>query len=173
MSDFETLEKKQQKILVLVGLNFVLFMILFAGLGYVTWKSAVLVNRLEDNLNQAEETIAQLQTRFQQMDTDVIVERLVKNASDQISESVRQVVRNTDIALPITEMSEKLIATQEKFEKTSAALAGIHETVSQLDNEEISKYVSYYILKELGQGLQNAAEKNKPEATNTTKENVN
>ncbi len=164
MSEMLAIQKKQNRIFLIVCLNFLLFMVLFGGLGYVTWQSAALVNQLKGNLDQAEETIVQLKGRLQQLDTDVIVDRLVSSASDQISESLKQVVENTDITAPITQMSEKLSATQETFEKTNQAIVGIHETVKGLDNEEISQLVSYYILKDLGDGLHKAAEKSKPDS---------
>lgn len=162
MSDILTIQKKQNRIFLIVCLNFVLFMVLFAGLGYVTWQSAALVKQLKGNLDQAEDTIVQMKDRLQQLDTDVVVERLVATASDQIRESITQVVQNTDIVAPITQMSEKLSATQATFEKTNQAIVGIHETVKGFDNQEISQLVSYYILKDLGDGLHKAAERNKP-----------
>ena len=164
MSDIAGVQLKQNRIFVMVCLNFLLFLVLFAGLGYVTWQSAALVNQLKGNLDQAEETIVQLKGRLEQLDTDVVVERLVDSASAQMRESLEQVVQNIDIVAPIAEMSEKLSATQETFEKTNQAIVGIHETVKGLDNEEISQLVSYYLLKDLGDGLHKAAEKNKPES---------
>lgn len=163
MSDIATIQRKQNKILTIVSINFVLFALLFAGMGYVTWQSVAIVNQLKTNLDQAEQTIEQLRDRFQQLDTDQVVERLVASASAQISDSLRQVVQESDLTLPITQISEKLQATQETFEKTNQAIVGIHKTVKGLDNEEISRLVSYHILKDLGDGLHKAAEKKKPD----------
>jgi predicted PurR-regulated permease PerM len=164
MRDIEVIQKKQDRIRIIVCINFVLFMVLFIGMGYVTWQSAALVNQLKGNLDEAEQTVAQLKDRFQQIDTDEVVERLVASASSQISDSLRHVVQNSDIAAPITQISEKLNTTQETFEKINEAITGINETVKGLDNEEISKLISYYILKDLGDGLHKAAEHNKPES---------
>ena len=162
MSDFEQLQKKQNKTFILVFINFSLFMILFAGLGYVTWQSATLVNRLKGDLDRAEQTIAQLQSRVQDMDTNVIVDRLVTTASIQIGESIKEVVQGLNIPEPIVQASEKLAATHDMIEQNVQAIQGIHETVKGWDNEEIAKLVSYQILKGLGDGFQEAAETRKP-----------
>ncbi len=162
MSDFEQLQKKQNKTFIVVFINFFLFMILFAGLGYVTWQSATLVNRLKGDLDRAEQTIAHLQNRFQQIDTDAIVDRLVATASQRIGESIKEVVQGSDITGPIVQASEKLAATHDMIEQTVQAIQGIQDTVKDLDNKEIAELVSYQILKGLGDGFQEAAEARKP-----------
>ena len=166
MSDFEQLQKKQNKTFILVFINFSLFMILFAGLGYVTWQSATLVNRLKGDLDRAEQTIAQLQSRFQEMDTNVIVDRLVTTASKQIGESIKEVVQGLNITEPIVQASEKLAATHDMIEQNVQAIQGIHETVKELGNEEIAALVSYQMLKGLGDGFKEAAETRKPDSIN-------
>lgn len=167
MSDFELLQKKQNKTFILVFINFSLFMILFAGLGYLAWQSATLVNRLKGDLDRAEQAIAQLQSRFQQMDTDVIVDRLVTTASKRIGESIKEVVQGPNVTGQIVQASEKLTATHAMIEQNIQAIQGIHDTVKELDNEEIATLVSYQILKGLGDGFQEAAETRKPESINT------
>jgi len=164
MSDFEQLQKKQNKTFILVFINFSLFMILFAGLGYVTWQSATLVNRLKGDLDRAEQTIAQLQSRFQQMDTDVIVDRLVAAASERIGESIREVVQGPHVTGAIVQASEKMAATHDMIEQNVQAIQGIHESVQGLGNEEIAELVSYQILKGLGDGFQEAAETREPDS---------
>lgn len=163
MNDFGALQKKQQKIFILVGLNFLMFVVLFTGLGYVTWQSAVLVNRLQTDLEKAEHTIAQLKIQLQQIDAESIVERVVTNTTEQIKNSMQKVTQDFDIAYHITQVSEKLDATQKTIEETNQAIIGVNETVQGLSDKEISRYVSYYLLKDLGEGLQEAAEKNKPD----------
>ena len=164
MSDFDSLQKRQNQTLILVCINFSLFMILFAGLGYVSWQSATLVHRLKGDLDRAEHTIDQLQNRFQQMDMDVIVDRLVTTASKQLSESIKEVVQDSNITDPLVEASDKLAATHDMIEETGQTIQGINETVKGLDNEEIAKLVSYHILKGLGDGFQEAAETRKPDS---------
>lgn len=164
MNELIQLQKKQNQTFILVCINFTLFMILFVALGYVSWQSATLVNRLKGDLDRAEQAIAELQSRFQNMDTDVIVERLVTMASEQLGESIRNVVQGSELTVPMTQASEKIAATQVIIEETGEAIQGIHETVKGLDNEEIAKLVSYHVLKGLGDGFQEAAETRRPDS---------
>lgn len=165
MSDLELLQKKQNQTFILVCINFALFMILFAGLGYVSWQSATLVNRLQGDLEKAEQAITQLQSRFQNMDTDMIVERLVTTATEQLSESIKKVVQDSDLTGSVMEVSKKLRATHDMIAETGEAIQGIHETVKGLETEEMAQVVSYQILKGLGNGFQEAAESRKPNSS--------
>jgi len=162
MSELIQLQKKQNRIYILVCINFLLFMILFAGLGFVTWQSATLVSRLNKNLGKAEQTIVELQSRFEKMDTDVIVERLVNKASEQLGESIRTTLKNTDFVQPIAEISNKIVLTQEMIGKSGEAMQKIQEKISHLDNDEIAKRVSYHVIKGLGDGFQKAADDRLP-----------
>jgi hypothetical protein len=162
MKDFVQLQKKQNQTFILVCINFVLFMVLFAGLGYVTWQSAALVNRLKGDLNRAEQTIAELQERFRKMDMDVLADRLVKTVSERLDKSIRNSVQDSEFMAKLARTSERISATHEVIEQTGEAIQGIHETVKELDNEELAKLVSYHILKGLGDGFQKAAETRKP-----------
>lgn len=139
-------------------------MILFAGLGFVTWQSATLVSRLNTDLGKAEQTIGELQSRFQNIDTDVIVEQLVTQASEQLSASLRTTLKNTDFIQPIAEISEKIALTQEMIGKSGDTMQIIQEKMSHLDNDEIAKRVSYHVIKGLGDGLQRAADERLPPA---------
>lgn len=171
MQDFAQLQKKQNQTFLLVCVNFVLFMVLFAGLGYVSWQSATLVNRLKGDLDRAERAIVELQERFRNMgmDMDVFVERLVATASEKLEKSIRNVVQDIEFAAPLSRASERMAAAQEMIEQTGEAIQGIHETVKGLDNEEMAKLVSYHILKGLGDGFQNAAETRKPVGVTVSK----
>ncbi len=162
MKDFVQLQKKQNQTFILVCINFVLFMILFAGLGYVSWQSATLVNRLKGDLDRAEQAIAELQERFRNMDMDLLVDRLVKTVSERLDKSIRNIVQDSEFTAPLTRASERMAATHEMIEQTGEAIQGIHETVKGLDSEELAKLVSYHILKGLGDGFQKAAETSKP-----------
>ena len=165
MCDIVQLQKKQNQTFILVCINFALFIILFAGLGYVSWQSAMLVNRLKGDLEKAEQTINHLQSRFQNMDTDIIVERLVTSATEQLGDSIRNVVQDSDLTGSVTQVSEKLNATYDMIAETGGTIQGIHETVKGLDTEEMAQLVSYQILKGLGDGFQEAAESRKPNST--------
>ena len=169
MSDLMQLQKKQNKIYILVCINFLLFMILFTGLGFVIWKSATLVSRLNTDLGKAEQAIAQLQSRFQNMDTDVIVERLVNKASEQLGTSIRTTLKSTDLAQPLAELSDKIAKTQEMVGKSSAAMQRIQGKMSHLDNDEIAKRVSYHVIKGLEEGLQKAADDRLPSVEESSK----
>ncbi len=156
MDEFGVSSKKQNQILVLVCINFFLFMILFTGLGYVTWQSATLVNRLKDDLDKAEQTVAEMKNQLEHVDTNKIIDQMVASASVQLSESIKNVVQSSNLTEPIMQASEDLAATQEI----------IQEAVEKLDNVEIANQVSYQILKGLGDGFQSAAESRKPESSN-------
>ncbi len=162
MSDLVQLQKRQNQTLLLVSINFVLFVVLFSALGYVAWQSATLVNRLQEDLGKAEQTIAQLQGRFQNMDLEDVVDRLVSEATAQLGRSIESVVKQSDLSAPMTKISDKITAAQEMIEQTSEVVAGIQQTVAGLDNEAIAQQVSYHILKGLGDGFQQAAESRKP-----------
>lgn len=151
MDEFGASSKKQSQILILVCINFFLFIILFTGLGYVTWQSATLVNRLKHDLVKAEETVAEMKNQLQQVDTNKIIDQMVASASAQLSESIKNVVQSSELVEPIMQASEKLTTTQKM----------IQETVEKLDNVEIANQVSYQILKGLGEGFQSAAESQK------------
>ena len=169
MSELIQLQKKQNKVYILVCINFLLFMILFTGLGFVTWKSATLVSRLNTTLGKAEQTIAELQSRFQNMDTDVIVERLVNTASEQLGDSIRTTLKNTDLAQPLSEISDKIASTQEMVDKSGEAIQRVQEKMTHLDNDEIAKRVSYHVIKGLGDGLQKVAEDRLPPVGESSK----
>lgn len=162
MADLMQLQKRQNQMLLLVCINFVLFVVLFSALGYVAWQSATLVSRLKTDLNRAEQTISQLQDRFQNMDIEVVAERLVSSATAQLGASIAAVVQQSDLGAPMTQVSAKITAAQEAIEQTGEVVAGIQQAVAELDNEAIAQQVSYHILKGLGDGFQQAAELRKP-----------
>ena len=122
-----------------------------------------MVNRLQEDLDKAEQTIAELQGRFQNMAIDDVVDRLVNAATEQLGTSIAAVVQQSDLSAPMIQVSAKITAAQELIKQTGEAVAGIQQTVSGLDNEVIAQQVSYHILKGLGDGFQQAAESRKPE----------
>lgn len=170
MSELIHLQKKQNRIYILVCINFLLFMIIFTGLGFVTWKSAALVSRLNADLGKAEQAIGELQSRFKNMDTDVIVERLVNTATEQLGNSIRTTLKNTDLAQPIAEITAKIALTQEMVGKSGEAMQRIQNKMNHLDNDEIAKRVSYHVIKGLGDGLQKAADDRLPLAEDNSKQ---
>ena len=163
MNEIERLQKKQGQIFILVCINFTFFMILFIGLGYVTWQSAVLVSRLKADLDRAEETINSLKDRVAAVDTKAVVDRLVTSASEQLRETIRNTVEETDLVTPIHQAAERMASTRHVVEKTGEAIQSIALTMEGVDNEEIARLVSYHMLKGLGDGLQEAAETRRPD----------
>lgn len=162
MNELIHLQKKQNRMYILVCINFLLFIIIFIGLGLVIWKSATLVSRLNADLGKAEQAIMQLQSRFQDVNTDEIVERLVNTASEQLGSSIRTTLKNTDLAQPIAEISAKIAQTQEMVGKSSETMQRVQEKMSHLDNDEIAQRVSYHVIKGLGDGLQKVADDRLP-----------
>ncbi len=162
MDDYNQLRKKQNQMFFLVLINFILFMVLFAGVGYVAWQSFVLVSRLQNDLARTEQTVVNLQDKLRKMDTNLLVERIVEKTTGRLAQSIETVLENTDLVSPITKVSDKLDTTQEKIIETGEAIKEIRSAVKGLDNEDIARRVSYNILKGLGDGFQEAAESRSP-----------
>ncbi|BHH82209.1 hypothetical protein [Desulforhopalus sp. 52FAK] len=158
MSEILLLQKKQDRTFLLVCINFLLFMVLFAGFGIVVWKSATLVSRLSSDLTRAEETIGQLHQRFQAMDTTQLVDRIAQNASQQLGESIQSSLSGVDLSTPITNLSDKVVVTQEMLEKSGETLQAINTNVAQLDNDVIARKVADYVLQGLRQGVNSSAQ---------------
>jgi len=164
MDDYSRLQKKQNQMFIIVLINFFLFMILFTGLGYVTWQSYALVTRLKSDLVKTEQTVAGLQDRLKNLDTDVLVDRLVGKTTEKLSQSIEKVLADSSVISPLKNVSEKLDTTQKSIVETGAAIQDISAAVQGLDNEEIARRVSYNILKGLGDGFSEAAESRKPDS---------
>ena len=164
MNEINQLQKKQNQTLILVIINFLLFMVLFAGLGYVAWQSAVLVNRLQADLERAEEAIAGMQARFRNMDMDALADNLTASASERIDQSLGNAIQEADLSGPLARATDKMEATQAMIENTGQTLKGVHDALKGIDNEEIARLVAYHILKGLGDGFQQAAEARNPAA---------
>ena len=164
MNELSTLQSRQNYTLILVCANFVMFVVLFSAFGYVAWQSAAFVNRLKGDVEKAEQTIVELRAQIQQIDTGVMVDRIVASATDHLNASISDAVQRSDFAAPITHASEKIAATEELMKDTGMAIQGIHETIKGVNNEEIARLVSYHVLKGLGEGFQHAAESHRPDS---------
>ena len=170
MKDLGQLQKRQDQVFILVCINCVLFMVLFTGLGYVIWKSATLVDRFKGDLERAEQRVVELQERFRNLKMDVLIEELVSKASERIEKSIKTVIQDSEFTAPLNRISQKMTTTQDMVMQTGDAIHEIHETVKELNNEEIAQQVSYHILKGLGDGFQKAAETSKPVETKVPKQ---
>lgn len=170
MSDYDQLEKKQNQIFILTCLNFIMFLVLFCGLGYVTYQSANIVAKVKNDLELAEQKIAGLHEKMDHLDAEEIVQRIVAMATEQVAESVRNVIAESTLPEPlknasakIENASERIDQTREVVISTGAAIQDISEVVKGLDSDEIAQRVSYHILKGLGDGFQEAAADRKPD----------
>ena len=170
MGDAERMEKRQKQILILTCLNFAMFLVLFGGLGYVVYQSASLVNKLQNDLEMAEQRIAALHDKFDHLDAEVVVQRIVSVAAEQVAESVREAIGEAALPEPLKNASERLENASENIHETREAVVSageaiqdINEVVKDLDSDEIAQRVSYHILKGLGDGFQEAAAGRKPD----------
>lgn len=144
MSDITIANKRQAQTLIVLWVNFALFIILFSGLGFLIWQSATLVIRLREDLEQAEQTVAELRTRVESMDTEAIVHRVLAAATEELDESIRSAIQESDLA------------------DTLEAIQGIYESVGGLDPEEMARAVSSNILLGLSDGIRDAAQAQNP-----------
>lgn len=136
--------RRQKHTLIMVWVNFALFVILFAALGFLIWQSASLVARLRDDLERAEQAVAEMQVRLQSMNPEEVVGRLVATATDQLDDSVREAVQESEIA------------------ETMLAIQAIYESVEGLDPEQLAQSISSDLLLGLSDGLREAAEARDP-----------
>jgi len=149
MSEMLQMQKKQDRIFLLVCINFLFFMILFVGFGVVLLKSASLINRLSSDLAKAEETITQLQQKFQAIDTAQLVDQITENATNKLGESIDRSLAGVDLSRPIIQLSDKIVVTQQMLEKSGNTLSEINANVTQLDNDVIARKVAGYVLQGL------------------------
>ena len=156
MNDTLSSNRKSRWLFILVCANFTMLAVLFIGLGILLYQSISLVDSLKSDLQRAEESVAQLRKQVEQIEPEAAVGRLVETAVGSIREEVRQVVSEFESLSALSTMPESI-------ERASVAADDIAETLSGLDTNAIAQRVSYEVLKGLGEGLDAAAEKRKPE----------
>ena len=122
-------------------------------MGFVVWKSAVLVTRLSDDLTKAQENVQILQTRLQELDTRELVTQVAQTASEQAAESIRGSLAEMDVTTPVTKLSDGMESTRTLLETSDRRLEAIQKNIGELDNEIIAKKVAEYVL----QGLQQSS----------------
>lgn len=162
MDAYSQLHRKQNQMFILTVINFVLFVIMFTGIGVLTWQALTLVNKLKITLEKTEQTVAHLQHTLREFDTDLLAKNIIGKTTERLSQSLERTVTATDYMEPMTRVAKKLDATQQSIEETGTALQEIRSKVQDLDNEEIARRISYNILKGLGDGFQEAAESHNP-----------
>jgi uncharacterized protein YoxC len=156
MNDTLSSNRKSRWLFILVCANFTMLAVLFIGLGILLYQSISMVDSLKSDLQRAEESVAQLRKQVEQIEPEAAVGRLVETAVGSIREEVRQVVSEFESLSALSTMPESI-------ERASVAADDIAETLSGLDANAIAQRVSYEVLKGLGEGLDAAAEKRKPE----------
>lgn len=160
--EIEQLKQKNDRMFVLVCLNFAMLAVIFFGSGYVLWQSATIINKLKEDLDTAELAMVEIRERLQQLDVDAAMDRVMSDATEKIKVSVSTALQESDLGSPLMELSQRVQGGQEKLEQTTAAIAEINERLKNIETEELAQLVSYNMLKGLGEGFTEAAEARKP-----------
>jgi len=156
MAETTTSSARSRWLFILVCANFTMLAVLFIGLGVLLFQSISLVGSLKADLQRAEESVAQLRERVERIEPEAAVGRIVDTAVGSIREEVRQAVSESE---PLAALS----TVPDSIERASAAADDIARTLKDLNADAIAQRVSYELLKGLGEGLDAAAEKRKPE----------
>ena len=162
MAEIEQLQQQNHRTFILVGLNFIMFLILFSGLGYVSWQSSMLISKLETDLEKIERAVVQFQEKIQHMDLDALMGKVMESAKDNMGDSIRTALTQSDFGGSLSNLAEKVEDAQNKLERVSEAVQEANDKLQKIDTEQLAQLVSYSILKGLGDGFTNAAESNKP-----------
>ena len=162
MNEIEQLQQQNHRTFILVGLNFIMFLILFLGLGYVAWQSSALISKLEDDLNKVEQAVEQFQARIQQVDFDTAVDKVLANARDSMGDSVRAALNQSEFGNALTNLAERVDQAQDRLEHLGDAMKEVNRKLQEIETEQLAQLVSYNILKGLGDGFTQAAEAKKP-----------
>jgi hypothetical protein len=156
MNDTTSSPRQSRWLFILVCANFTMLAVLFIGLGILLFQSISLVGSLKSDLQRAEQSVAQLRERVERIEPEAAVERIVGKAVGSIREEVRKAVSDS-------EALAGLATVPENIERATAAANDIAGTLRDLDADAIAQRVSYELLKGLGEGIDAAAEKRKPE----------
>lgn len=162
MTEISRLNRTSDRTFILVCLNFVMLFVLFCGLGYVAWQSAALIDALQDDLDKAEKTVAELRGRIQEMDIDLLMDRVTEAAVEKLRNSVVSVVEEAEFVNTLQDLSEKVDSAQYKLDQTGESIRAINDRLQQMDAESLGQAVSYHMLKGLGEGFNQAADTQKP-----------
>ena len=162
MTEIEQLQKQNHRTFILVGLNFIMFLILFFGLGYVAWQSSALISKLEGDLNKVEQAVGQFQARIQQVDFDTVVNKVLANARDDMGDSVRAALTQSEFGNALTNLAERVDQAHDRLEHIGDAMKEVNRKLQEIETEQLAQLVSYNILKGLGDGFTQAAESKKP-----------
>lgn len=162
MTEMEKLQQQNQRTFLLIILNFIMFLILFFGLGYVAWQSSTLISRMEGNLEKVEQAVVQFRDRLQHMDVDTLTGKVVESTKQNMGDSIRTALNESDFSGSLSDLSQKVENAQASLEHISKTVQEANEKLQKIDTEQLAQLVSYNMLKGLGDGLSNAAEARKP-----------
>ena len=162
MTELQLLQQQYHRTFILVGLNFIMFLVLFSGLGYVAWKSSTLIANLENDLTRVEHAVGQFQAKVQQVDFDTVMDKVLDNAGIKMGDSVKAALSQSEFGSSLTNLAERVDQVHDRLESISEAVKKANETLHKIGTEQLGQLVSYNILKGLGVGLTQAAESNKP-----------
>jgi Mg2+ and Co2+ transporter CorA len=166
MTEIDHLRQKSDRTFILVCANFVMLFVLFCGLGYVVWRSAVLVGEVRNDLRKAEKAMAEMRNRIQGMDVDVMLERLTASAAEAMKGSVTTAIQQSDFSESLRDLSHRVENAQDRLERTGESIREIHDTLQKIDTEQLAQLISYHMLKGVGEGFNQAAESRKPDIGN-------
>ena len=162
MTEIEILQQQNHRTFILVGLNFIMFLVLFFGLGYVAWQSSTLIAKLESDLNKVEHVLGQFQTKVQQVDFDTIMDKVLANTTDKMGDSVKAALNQSEFGGSLTNLVERVNQAHDRLESIGKSVKEANEKLHKIETEQLAQLVSYNILKGLGAGFTQAAESNKP-----------
>ena len=162
MTEIEQLKQQNHRTFILAGLNFIMFLVLFFGLGYVAWQSSTLISKLEDDLNKVEQAVGQFQARIKQVDFDTVMDRVLADAKDNMGDSIRTALRQSEFGSSLNNLAERVDQAHDKLESVGEQFRQANEKLQKIETERIAQLLSYSILKGLGTGFTQAAESNKP-----------
>lgn len=162
MNEIEQLQQQNHRTFILVGLNFIMFLILFLGLGYVAWQSSALISKLEGDLNKVEQAVGQFQARVQQVDFDTVVDKALANARDNMGDSVSAALNQSEFSNALSNLAERVDQARDRLEHLGNAMKEVNRKLQEIETEQLAQLVSYNILKGLGDGFTRAAEAKKP-----------
>ena len=161
-SNFEQLNHRQNRTLQLTIVNFVLFLVLFSVLVYVSWQSSMLVDRINDNITRAETAIASVQTRIGELEDGELLDRAITRISENLRESISVAVADSPGLTGLRNISERVQEIGTTATQTAEAVQAVSEKIVSLDGEALADRVAYNLLKGMGEGFNKAAEARNP-----------
>ena len=162
MTEIDQLQQQNHRTFVLVVINFVMFLVLFFGLGYVAWRSSTLISKLETDLEKVERAVVQFQNRIQDMDFDALMSKVIGSTKENIANSMKTALKESEFSTSVGKLAQKVENAQDKLERIGEAVGEANDKLRKIDTEQLAQAVSYHMLKGLGDGFTNAAEARKP-----------